>query len=71
MWTVGLTQTGNLLGLSESEVHALSSVKLSAANQRIAARLHQAGAHYVIDGIWDLPGILERINRSLALGEHP
>ena len=71
MWTVGLSHTGNFMGLSEAEVNAMPSAELSAANQQVAARLYQAGAHYVIDGIWDLPGIIERINSSLAQGEHP
>lgn len=71
MWAVELTQTGILMGFSETEVHALSSAELSAANLQIAARQYQAEAQNVIDGIWDLPGIIERINSRLAQGEHP
>jgi phosphonoacetaldehyde hydrolase len=65
MWTVGLSQTGNLLGSSEAEVNALSPEKREAANQKVAAQLYQAGAHYVIDGIWDLPTALEYIEERL------
>jgi phosphonoacetaldehyde hydrolase len=71
MWTVGLSQTGNLMGLSEAEVKALSVEDRESANQRIAAQFYQAGAHYVIEGIWDLPVILKNIESRLAHGEHP
>jgi len=71
MWTVGLSLTGNLLGLSEAEVKALSPDEREAENQIAAARLSQAGAHYVIDGIWDLPDILDDIEFCLADGEQP
>ncbi len=71
MWTVGLSQTGNLMGLSEAEVKALSVEDRESANQKIAAQFYQAGAHYVIEGIWDLPVILKNIESRLAHGEHP
>jgi phosphonoacetaldehyde hydrolase len=68
---VGLSLTGNLLGLSEDEVEALAPEEREAENQIAAARLSQAGAHYVIDGIWDLPDILDDIEFRLADGEQP
>jgi phosphonoacetaldehyde hydrolase len=71
MWTVGLSQTGNLLGLSEAEVKALSVEKRESGNQRAATQLYQAGAHYVIEGIWDLPVVLKDIESHLAHGERP
>lgn len=71
MWTVGLSLTGNLLGLSESEVNALSPEDRDNALKKIEAQLYQAGAHYVIEGIWDLPDVLDDIEFRLAQGEHP
>jgi len=71
MWTVGLSQTGNLLGLGEAEVKALSPAERKTANQRISDNLYQAGANYVIDGIWDLPGVMNDIESRLAHGERP
>ncbi|RPH61417.1 MAG: phosphonoacetaldehyde hydrolase [Chloroflexi bacterium] len=71
MWTVGLSLTGNLLGLSAAEVQALAPEEREAEARIVANRLHQAGAHYVIDGIWDLPGILSDIEICLARGEQP
>jgi phosphonoacetaldehyde hydrolase len=71
MWMVALALTGNLLGLSEQEVAALSPVELAAARERISATLYRAGAHLVIDGIWDLPAALDQIAARVLHGEHP
>ena len=71
MWSVGLSQTGNLLGLSETEADALKPKEREAANQRVAAQLYQAGAHCVVDGIWGLPAAISNIESRLALGECP
>ena len=50
MWTVGISLTGNLLGLNETEFNALAPEARQAAQEKIAAQLFEAGAHYVIDG---------------------
>ncbi len=71
MWTIGLAITGNLLGLTEEEVAQLSKPMLNQKRQEISARLYQAGAHYVVDGLWDCPRIVEEINSRLAHGEKP
>jgi hypothetical protein len=34
-------------------------------------KMHQAGAHYVVDGIENVPAILEDIQNRLARGERP
>ena len=70
-WTVGLTLTGNGMGLSQAEVQALSMDELHIRRESIAGRFYQAGAHYVVDGIWDVPGVLEDIQHRLACGERP
>ena len=71
MWTVGLSLTGNLLGLKEAEVNALSEEDKESALEKIEAQFYQTGAHYVIEGIWDLPDVLDDIEFRLAHGEHP
>ena len=71
MWTVGLSLTGNLVGLKKTEVDALAPEEKEQLNQEAKSQLHQAGAHYVVDGIWDLPDILGQIESQLARGEHP
>jgi len=71
MWTVGLIQSGNELGLAEDQVHAMPDAEL---NQRLAAiesRFRDAGAHYVVKGIWECLGAVDEIGCRLANGEHP
>jgi phosphonoacetaldehyde hydrolase len=71
MWTVGLSLTGNLLGLNKEEVGAFTAEEKFTSREKASSQLYQAGAHYVIDGIWDLPGPLNDIQARLAHGEHP
>lgn len=70
-WTVGLSQTGNLIGLSKEAFEALSEPAQTAALSKVAEQLYTAGAHYVIEGIWDLPNIVNDIELCLARGERP
>ena len=71
MWTIGLAKTGNEVGLNESEINQLPAdvlkTKLAVAYQR----MQQTGAHYVVDGISNVPPILDDINARLARGERP
>ncbi|MGB8212128.1 MAG: phosphonoacetaldehyde hydrolase [Anaerolineales bacterium] len=71
MWAVGISLTGNLLGMDEAEVKALSPEEREALRKKAATQLNQAGAHYVIDGIWDLPAALDSIEARIARGEQP
>ncbi|GAB4478747.1 MAG: phosphonoacetaldehyde hydrolase [Anaerolineales bacterium] len=71
LWTVGLALSGNLLGLSEDELTALPAGELAEKRTAIAKQLYQSGAHYVIDGIWDLPSVLDDIQERLRRGEKP
>jgi phosphonoacetaldehyde hydrolase len=71
MWTVGLSLSGNLVGLTQAEVDALGNEERDALRRRAEAELFQAGAHHVIDGIWDLPQVIDQITTQLARGEQP
>ncbi len=71
LWTVGLALSGNLLGLTEAEMDALPAEELDQKRTAIAKQLYQSGAHYVIDGIWQLPAVLDDIELRLARGERP
>jgi phosphonoacetaldehyde hydrolase len=71
MWTVAVALTGNELGLTTEELAALSIDELETRRERAHLRLADAGAHYVIDGIWSLPWVLEDIEERLATGEQP
>ncbi|MFN8473549.1 MAG: phosphonoacetaldehyde hydrolase [Anaerolineae bacterium] len=70
-WVVGVSRTGNELGLSQAEVEALAPDELRRRLQPIYQRLDAAGAHYVIDSVADLLPVLDEIERRLADGERP
>ncbi len=71
MWTIGLVQTGNEIGLSETEVKTLAPEILQVRLEQGYQRLFQAGAHYVANGIWEVPRILDDITNRLNHGERP
>lgn len=58
VWTVGISKTGNLVGLSQSEVQALPASELQILMDQATERLFAAGAHYVIESVADLPAVL-------------
>jgi len=62
---------GNYVALSEEEIAALSEDDYERRLARSYDILANAGAHYVIDTINDLPPVIEDINRRLAAGEKP
>lgn len=70
-WTVGISETGNEMGLDEDAFAALPPrEKLDLANAA-AKRLTDAGADYVIGSVAEIPGIVDDINERLADGERP
>jgi phosphonoacetaldehyde hydrolase len=71
MWTIGLAKTGNEMGLTEAQINTLDPEVREARLARAYKRMHQTGAHFVVDGIWDVLPCLDEINRRLAAGERP
>jgi phosphonoacetaldehyde hydrolase len=70
-WTVGITLTGNEVGLSAADLTALSDAERVAHRARAGAVLTAAGADYVIDSIAELPAVVAAIDARLAAGERP
>ena len=71
MWTIAVAATGNELGLSQTEAEALPADARADRLARAHERLRAAGAHYVVDGISDVPPLLDQIESRLADGERP
>lgn len=71
MWTVVVAKTGNGLGLNQAEAEALAPEELRRRLALIYDQMYAAGAHYVVDGIRDVPPLLDEIEARLARGEHP
>jgi len=71
MWTIGLTASGNEVGLSRAEWLALSTPEQDELRGIAAARLLAAGAQYVADSAADTLPILNEIDARLARGDRP
>lgn len=70
-WSVGVVQTGNMLGLSQAELAALAAAERRQRTEQGGSEMLQAGAHYVIDSFEQLPELIETINQRIAQGEKP
>ena len=71
MWTIGVTKTGNELGMTEDEVAVLSPLDLRRRLDAIEDHLRKAGAHYMAESVEQCPPLIEAINVRLARGERP
>lgn len=71
MWTIGITATGNEVGLSKSGWEALPATGRTAREQCAARRLTDAGANYTAESLADCTELLADIERRIAPGEKP
>lgn len=71
MWTVGVATSGNEVGLSESDWNNLSTEEKDHRKAKAYKNLYDAGAHFVIDSIADMPSVIDEINQRLANGQKP
>ncbi len=60
-----------MLGLNRAEIGALAPDILRNRLTDAYAHIHQAGAHFVVDSIADVPSVLDEINLLLTRGVHP
>ncbi|MDC1135259.1 hypothetical protein OAT45_00985 [Alphaproteobacteria bacterium] len=58
---VGITLTGNAVGMSEAELDVLSQDQKEKMYQMHAAEFFQAGAEHVIKSAAELPALLDRL----------
>ena len=70
-WTVGVSLTGNISGLSADELGALTQSERATLRRRAEAELLDAGADLVVDSVADLPGAIEVIESRLRAGDRP
>lgn len=71
MWTIGLTMSGNELGLPRRQVKGMNTEELAMRLDVIAKRFREAGAHYTAQGIWEALPLIQEIDERLARGERP
>ncbi|MSR48756.1 MAG: hypothetical protein CK551_09250 [Planctomycetaceae bacterium] len=70
-WTIGVTKTGNLVGLGDSE---LITTTLGELNKRIsnAEKLFQViGTDFIISSVADIMPVLKDIEERMKYGEFP
>jgi phosphonoacetaldehyde hydrolase len=65
-WTVGVTKSGNEVGLSEAEVTAMPPAELEERVARATAKFQANGAHFVIESVAEIPSVVKQINQLLA-----
>ncbi|MCU0839354.1 MAG: phosphonoacetaldehyde hydrolase [Rhodospirillales bacterium] len=70
-WSVGVTDSGNEVGLDLAAWQGLSPEEQAMRRQAAAVKLIAAGAHAVIDSIADAGPVLDQIEAALARGERP
>jgi phosphonoacetaldehyde hydrolase len=71
MWTIGLTKSGNEVGISWEEINEADPEIVKISIDKASKKLRRAGAHFIVDGIWDCLPVLEDIDKRIALGEKP
>jgi len=71
MWTVGVTRTGNEVGLTEDEWTSATAAERSVVIARARKRLLDAGAHYVIESAGECLDVVDEISGRIAAGERP
>ena len=71
VWTIGLSKTGNEVGLREEELNQLAPDVIAAKVARADLNLRKCGAHYVVEEIKDVPPIIDRIEQRLRDGDRP
>lgn len=64
MWAVGVAMTGNEVGLPWPELTSLPLAERQRRRRFATARLLEAGAHFVIDSVVDLPGVIDGLRRQ-------
>ena len=71
-WTVGVSRFSNYMDIDSLEhERELTHIELDDRNQKTRVILAEAGAHYVIDTVNELPRVINDINNKLKNGVVP
>jgi len=71
MWTIGITRTGNEVGMTAAEWEDTPAPLRSNALTKAARRLEEVGAHYLAESVADCLDLLDEIDARVAAGERP
>lgn len=71
-WAVGIARYSNYMNINSlEEAESISQEELDRRLHLTRQRLTDAGAHYVINTITELPGVVEDVNERLSTGQNP
>ncbi|SMF38747.1 phosphonoacetaldehyde hydrolase [Tistlia consotensis] len=70
-WTVGVSLSGNAVGLSPAELAAAEPAEVARLDGAARERLFAAGAHAVVDSVADLLPLLGRLDVLIRGGARP
>lgn len=70
-WTVGVTRTGNGVGLSKEELDALPASERESKIADAGKTLLNAGAHALVESVADIIPVLQQFDAHLESGEFP
>jgi phosphonoacetaldehyde hydrolase len=71
MWTIGVTRSGNSVGLAEADWLKLASEEQTKLLTCAERELRSAGAHYTSETVAHVLPILDEIGERIASGERP
>jgi phosphonoacetaldehyde hydrolase len=71
MWIIGITKTGNEVGLSQEEMANKPEEEVNSLIEAAAEKLKNAGAHYIAESVAACGEILAEIDKRIANGERP
>ena len=71
VWSVGVTHTSSEVGCTEAEFAALDDQERERRVNAARQTLTDAGAHWVLDSVADLPDAIQRVDRQLQDGRRP
>ena len=71
MWTIGITRSGNAVGLTETDWSKLDPEQQRTLLDRAELELRLAGAHYTAETVAHTLPILDEITERIARGERP
>lgn len=66
VWTVGVILGSSELGLTEKEIAEMPSDELKRRMNAVRNRMYDAGAHYVVESVHELPALIESINARMS-----
>ncbi len=69
MITIGITKTGNEIGLTQEDANKLDRNVLDEKISHAEQKLLNAGANFIIEGIWEAKFVIREIDAKIKAGE--